>query len=246
MKKTIAAMLLLWLPQTGAADSAVNHIEVVTEQWPPYNYALPDGKVGGLSTDIVRQTLTEAGLSHTINIYPWARSFETARNQPNVLIYSIFRSREREHLFKWICPLTEPVKLYVYRLKDRKALKVDTIQDARRYTTGVTRGDYPHHYLLSVDFKEDKHLQLAPSDKANVKKLLNRRVDLVIEAELTMRTVLKELNQSYDKVEIISQIKSDEEAPNCMAFGRQTSDALVKRVSDALHKVHQKRKRSAP
>lgn len=222
--------MLFCVRSAGASES----IKVVTEDWPPYNFSMPNGEVGGISTKIVRRVLDQSGLNYDIQVYPWARSFDMARTKPNVMIYSIFRSREREHLFKWICPLTEPVKLYLYRLTNRTDVDVKTIMDAKNYTTGVTRGDYPHHYLTDLGFVEKQHLQLSPDDDLNVRKMLNGRVDLVVEAELTMRSILTQTDAPYHTVIPILQIRANDSAPNCMAFSKKTPDSVVQRVRDAL------------
>jgi polar amino acid transport system substrate-binding protein len=235
LKKPLVLLFSLLLTITGVA--ATETIKVVTEDWPPYNFAKPNGQVGGISTDIVRKVLNKSGLKYDIQVYPWARSFDMAKNQSHVMIYSIFRSREREHLFKWVCPLTDPVKLYVYRLRENKDINMTTIMDAKKYITGVTRGDYPHNYLVDLAFKEDTHFQLSPSDSLNVKKLLSGRIDLVIEAELTMRMILKQMGDHYAMVTPIIQIRPSDSAPNCMAFGKKTPDNIVKRVQQALQSV---------
>ena len=233
-------VLLAW--GSVLANSDTERLLIVTEDWPPYNYLDSDGNVAGISTDIVRKVMKEAALDYDIKVYPWARAFDLAATRPNIMIYSIFRSKQREPLFKWICPLTQPVPLYLYRLTSRDDIKVNTVSDARRYITGVTRGDYPHHYLLEQGFSETWHLQLAASDKANINKLLNGRVALVVEAELTMRSELKALGQSGSLVKPLLKLKNDEAAANCMAFGQQTSDKVVKRVFEALKRVQQRTK----
>lgn len=231
------ALTLVTLPCITNA-TAVESIKVVTEDWPPYNFSMPNGKVGGISTKIVKAVLDKADLNYDIKVYPWARSFDMAQTQPNVLIYSIFRSREREHLFKWICPLTQPVKLYLYRLTEKHQLNVENIMDAKKYSTGVTRGDYPHHYLMDLGFTEAEHLQVSPDDDLNVKKLLNGRIDFVIEAQMTIRSILNKAHISHDKVTPVVEITARNAAPNCMAFGKQTADSLVQKVRMALHEFN--------
>jgi polar amino acid transport system substrate-binding protein len=215
-------------------------IKVVTEDWPPYNYALPNGQVGGLTTKIVRQVLDKSGLKYDIKIYPWARSYDMAVNQSHVLIYSIFRLKNREHQFKWICPLTKPIELYFFKLTDNSKVEITNLNDAKKYTVGVTRGDYPHHYLMNQGFTVGTHLQLSPSDSLNVKKLVNGRIDLVVEAELTMRTILSELGKPFSDVYPITKIIQGKSTQNCMAFGIKTPDNIVQRVQSALNSIQQK------
>ncbi len=236
LRKTIALTLASLTCVTNAAS--IKTIKVVTEDWPPYNFSMPNGKVGGISTKIVKAVLDKVDLNYDIQVFPWARSFDMAQTQPNVLIYSIFRSREREHLFKWICPLTQPVKLYLYRLTEKTNLNVENIMDAKKYSTGVTRGDYPHHYLMDLGFTEAEHLQLSPDDDLNVKKLLNGRIDFVIEAQMTIRSILNNAHIDYAKVTPVVEITRRNATPNCMAFSKQTADSLVNKVRKSLHEYN--------
>ena len=70
-------------------------LTVVTEEFPPYSYA-QGGKLTGYSVEVVRAALGGAGLDYSMTIYPWARAYQIGRAQPNVLIFSIVRTPERE------------------------------------------------------------------------------------------------------------------------------------------------------
>ena len=217
-----------------------DHIEVVTEDWPPFNYLLADGQVGGRNTAVVRHVLEKAKLKYSINLYPWARSYEMAKNHKNTLVYSILRTPERENLFKWICPIGANVNLYMYVLAKRTNLPINTIEDAKQYLVGVTRGDYPHIRLTELGFNE-KNLLVSPSDDVNVKMLINSRIDFVVEAEDTMETILKSIGKDKSVVRRLFTINLNNSAENCMAFGLKTDDAIVNRVRQALIAINSDR-----
>ncbi|MFC6476827.1 hypothetical protein ACFQDN_09900 [Pseudomonas asuensis] len=76
-------------------------IQVVTEE--SQFITLRNGRIGGAATEVVELTLNRAGQTdYKINLYPWARAYDIATNQPNVLIYLVARTPEREALFKWV------------------------------------------------------------------------------------------------------------------------------------------------
>jgi len=231
-------MLLLFttVPYCYGSD----HINVVTEDWPPFNHLLADGQIGGKNTAVVKSVLRKANLSYSIRLYPWARSYDMAKNRKNTLVYSILRTPERENLFKWICPIGINVNLYMYVLSNRKNLSVNTIEDAKSYLVGVTRGDYPHIRLTELGFNE-KNLLISPSDNANIKMLINSRIDFVVEAEDTMDTILNNIGQNRNTVRRLFTINLNNSAENCMAFGLKTDDTIVKRVRQALIAVNTER-----
>lgn len=76
----------------------LKNIEIVTEEYPPYNYSDNNGKVIGINTEIIQAILNEIKISGKITIYPWKRAQIIAQHNPNVLIYSIVRNPTREKI----------------------------------------------------------------------------------------------------------------------------------------------------
>lgn len=72
---------------------------VVTENLPPYNYK--EGiAVKGVATEVVQALLKEVGLQADIHVLSWVRAYLKALEQPNVLIFSLVRTPEREEHFR--------------------------------------------------------------------------------------------------------------------------------------------------
>ena len=175
---------LLTLSIFWVANSNAQQIIGVTEDWPPYNYA-DNGIVKGIATEIVQATLAQADLEATIRVYPWARAYDMALNQENVLIYSIRRSSEREALFKWIGPIFYQ-NIYLVKLKNRTDIVLTSLEDAKRYRLGVMNQDSSHHFLLSQGFEKRVNLDTTPSETLNVKKLFTGRIDLLVQNDISL------------------------------------------------------------
>src|ERR1039457_4975179 len=82
---------------------SATHAETIHAVTEATSYAyLREGKVAGPATEVVELTLRKAGFAeYQIKLYPWARSYDMALKEPNVLIYLIARTPARESLFKW-------------------------------------------------------------------------------------------------------------------------------------------------
>ena len=213
-------------------------ITIVTENWIPYNYE-ENGKVVGISTEIVQATLQKAGIKSSIQVYPWARAYNMALNIENVLIYSIYRSKEREELFKWVAPITKPIKAYLFKLKKRTdIIPIRSIDDAKLYRTGVMRNDDSHNYLLSKGFKHGVNIDVVTSEEQNVIKLFAGRVDFVIQSELSFLIRLKKLGYSINDVEKAYLIYAGSGEGSYMAFSKKTSDETVKKVIKAFKELN--------
>lgn len=154
-------------------------LRVVTEQSPPHQ-TLINGVVAGLSTELVQATLTEAGVSASIEIYPWARALHIARSQPNVLIYNIARTKERENEFHWIGKVAA-YQLGFVKLSHRNDVNISSLTDAANYTVAVQRDDLAANFLQNNNFKIDKQLMLVTDIAESWRLLINGNVDLIVD-----------------------------------------------------------------
>ena len=132
-KKT-AALIIIALGFAGNTPAAPPLLNVVTEEFSPYNYTV-DGKIKGISTAVVTETLKRAGIKYRLRVYPWKRAYKKiALKEKNVLIYSIYKSADREPLFAaWIGPILPPAEVCFYKLKERTDVQVGTLEDAKKY-----------------------------------------------------------------------------------------------------------------
>ena len=104
--KILVYFLFLVIVSPVLADSL--ELEIVTENWRPYNYS-EGGDIKGHSTEILEKVLRRSGIKYKIKVYPWARAYKIAQNRKNVLIYTIMRIPSREYLFKWIILFLVPL-----------------------------------------------------------------------------------------------------------------------------------------
>ena len=149
-------------------------IQVVTEDT-SYSY-LENGRVAGPASAVVEATLQRAGLSdYSLALYPWARAYDMALQQPDVLIYLIARTTEREPLFKWVGEITR-IDYHLYKLRARQDIQVRALTDARQYSIGVLRDDVRQKYLRTQGFSK---LVVSATNRDNFQKLLNQQIELV-------------------------------------------------------------------
>jgi polar amino acid transport system substrate-binding protein len=169
IKTTLLAVLL---SATGAACAEVPFaLHLTTEPSAPYSM-LEGDRVTGISTDMVRGILERSGVAYTIDVLPWKRAYTQALERSDGCVYSTTRTPEREPLFKWIGPIGEADWVLMARA-DRK-LNLQTLDDARPYRIGTYNGDARDVYLRERGF----HVDPAPNDRTNPRKLMLGRIDL--------------------------------------------------------------------
>jgi len=192
-----------------------------------------DGRTAGSATEIVETTLQRAGLTdYKVSLYPWARSYDMALHEPNVLIYMIARTPARESLFKWVGEFME-ARYHLFKLKDRKDLVIKRLADADRYTIGVMRDDVRHQYL-----QRRGHTRLVVSAESidNFRKLLNRQVDLVPLTDKDASSLCEQTSFDCNRIEKVHTL-TEMSTGLYMAYSASTPDSIVDRTKAAFAQV---------
>lgn len=207
-------------------------IQVVTEDWAPYNYE-KDGKVVGFGTEVVEATLKEAGVDYSLKLYPWARAYNMVQEEANILIYTISRTKERESMFEWVGPFA-PRTMYLFKLKKNKDLVVKNLDDAKKYITGVVRDDAMHQFLKTNGFSE-KSFELVTKDEQNILKLFADRINFITGNELALAYQMKDLKLNYNDLE--KSLLLVDEGGYYMAISKKTPKESVEKIKKAFDKL---------
>ncbi|MCW7541711.1 transporter substrate-binding domain-containing protein [Aquabacterium sp. A7-Y] len=227
MKRFLLVVLLAMQAGLGAQAQTVQAVTEATS----YSY-LRDGKVSGPATEVVEATLQRAGLDYRLNLYPWARAYDQARNQPNVLIYMIARTPERELGFKWVGEFMK-MQYHLYKLKERKDVVVSSLQDARSYSVGVVRDDLRHQYLKSRGFAK---VVVSAHNIDNFRKLVSRQIQLIPLPENDALSLCQEAGVNCADLERVLTL-DELTASLYMAYGMSTPDQVVERTRAAFQKL---------
>ncbi|MDO6525292.1 substrate-binding periplasmic protein [Motilimonas sp. 1_MG-2023] len=211
-------------------------IEVVTEEYPPYNY-LEQGQVKGISTAIVAATLERAEYDYKITILPWSRAYHQTQKNPNTLIYSISRSQQREPYFHWIGVIAD-IQYHFFTLSSRQDIQpFNQLKEAKKFNIGSTRDDHVEQFLVLQGFKK---LQRNNSHEANLEKLLMDRIDLWPVAKETASYYLhKRALDLSNELKIVYTIKDFSDNKLYIAMGLHTDIEVVKKIRKALNEIKQ-------
>ena len=205
-------------------------VKIVTEEYPPYNYT-ENGKVTGVSTDVVHAILDKLGQDSEINVNPWARSYDLALEQPNVMIYSISRTEQREDLFKWVGDIA-PVGFYLISRKG--GVGVASLEQAKSYVVGTVRDDVIEQYLIEQGFEVGVNIDRTSSHVSNLKKLMAGRIDIIAVSDLTAAYHLRQLGYDPEKILGEKVLLEPISVPMFMAFNLATPDETVASYQGAL------------
>ncbi|MCC5853963.1 MAG: transporter substrate-binding domain-containing protein [Alkalimonas sp.] len=212
-------------------------LKVVTSPMAPYQVQ-ENGEVSGSNTLWVRQLLEEAELTADFAIYPWPRAYQLASSEPNVFIYALARTPEREAMFHWVAPIASFEHALLVRASQRSSLQ-QRLQQGDTLVLAVPRD---HVALLFVQYlPEAEQLDIfytASTDEA-MRLLLNGRVDAVLENPQLTSALVASHPQSADALQVLLPIPASRSTAY-LAASKATDEALVQRLQRAFQQLHGK------
>lgn len=213
-----------------SGDIAAKSITVVTEFIPPYQTKNADGSVGGYATQVVKRLFELTDKQHQIIPLPWARAYLMAQKEPNVMIYSMIRTAEREAKFQWIGNL-QTQRFYMWGLKKKFDSSFDNISQAKQYRVATSKGYSTEHYLAENGFE---NVVFTARNTQNVGLLFKERVDIVFSSEVLLHNRIKELGYAKDDVrKLFEVVPLNREL--CVALSKQSNPHLVLRFQVAFN-----------
>ncbi len=234
---TILAVLLTLLTAGLGCAAPVDDLILITEEYPPLNFT-EYGLHHGIATDLLVEMLAATGSlkSHKdIAALPWARGYQLAQSQQNLLLFSMSRTGSRESLFQWVGPILQSEIVLLARKEAQ--LKLDNLQQLqeKNLKVGVVLNDVGH--LLLTEQKVSNR-QIYPLNQGALlaKMLAEKRFDLIAYDVLVSRWNLLKLGYNPEDFEVIYRLHK---ADYYYALNRATDPAVVARLQKELDRLTQ-------
>jgi polar amino acid transport system substrate-binding protein len=229
--KDLRLVACIWVLLFPFGCHSADAILAVTEN-SSYSY-LDEGHIAGPATQVVELMLHTAGLSnYRFVLYPWARSYDLAAREKNVLIYPIVRTPERESHFQWVGKLaTAPINLY--KLRNRPEIAISNLEQAKDFTIAVVRDDARESYLVGHGFKR---LAIASDNDDAFKLLISDKVQLIPMPERDAAAFCQSYGLAIDSLEVafaLTEFNQD----IYVAFSLGTPSSIVDRASHAFESI---------
>lgn len=200
--------------------SADAGIRIITEELPPFNYAGADGKAAGQSTEVVQTILTRLNQKAAIEILPWSEGYAATRKGPGVALYSTGRTEEREHLFKWVGPIS--AYDFTFYARNGSGITITGTESAKTAgLIGVVKDDARHQYLVQQNFT---NIVTCDTDAACVKGLLANKTDLWFGSAVNFPATVQREGIDPAAVREVYQVKT---VPMYVAFSNDTPDSTI-------------------
>lgn len=230
MKTTLVKFVIAVCCLIGTASfAAAGTFSIMTEEYPPFNYT-EDGKLTGLSADVMAELLKRIGHPDAIEVLPWSRAYNLIQNKDGKILFSMTRTEQRETLFKWVGPVAS--NQWVFFAKKGSGIKISSLDDARNVKKiGTYKDDAAELYLKEKGFT---NIESVIDDLSNVKKLKAGRIDLWIVGHLQGLYKAKTVVGDASAFEKVFDVKDTQ---LYIAFSKGTPDDVIAKWQAELDKM---------
>jgi polar amino acid transport system substrate-binding protein len=223
-KRIITTLLVL---AAFSAGLLAQTLTIYCENDPPSQILNSDGSFSGFAVDVVREIQKRVHNSDPIQMVPWARGYDAIQNQPNVLLFSMNRTVDRNPLFQWIGPILE--SQYGFYVKAESGIVINSLDDAKKLRSiGVYRDDVRDLFLTKSGFT---NLDRANDNQTNIRKLMAGHIDSFAGSPLGIVGVLKAAGFQTTDVKLAFIFLRTQ---SFVAASKSTPSGVVEAWNDAL------------
>ena len=203
--------------QTGAGKPA--SLKIYTEAYPPLNFA-ENGKVTGLTTEVVQELMKRTGTVADIQLATWEEGYKAVMEKPNVALFSMAMTPERKPLVQWVGPIAFlDTNFYA---KKGSEFGIRRLADAKKLPKIVVAKDYYTEQILRRE--GFPNLESVATEEIAVRRLLSGEAQLFPGSNITMPALLKQVNAAMGDVESILNLSTD---MDYVAFSKGTPPELI-------------------
>ena len=222
----------LELPLCYGSENEEVNLQIITEDFAPFNFRSEDGEITGQSTDVVKEILSRLGLNIEIQLMNWNKAYAMALSKLDVILYSTFRTDDRENLFQWVGPIALDEMLF-YALQGSDIV-IDSLEDVKAISAiGAVKDDARHQLLVQ---NNATNLKLYPTDMECYRALANGEVELVIGSNATMAMMAGQAGVDPSELKPVYSVKK---TSVYIAFSKNISPDIVEVWQSTLNEMKQ-------
>ncbi|TDT91608.1 amino acid ABC transporter substrate-binding protein (PAAT family) [Pseudodesulfovibrio indicus] len=220
--------LLMAAPCLAHETGRMEDLVYLTEDLPPLSFAV-NGEATGLAVDVLRLMWQRMGeKAQPIRIVPWVRAYYTLREEKHAVIFSTYRTAERETQFRWVGPIIEG-ELAVYALRAR-ALRAESLKDLATYRIAGLRDA-----AATIKLERAGIPVMIASKLENALKMMDSgRIEALTTDRFRLRATLRDMGRPFSDITELWVLSRDS---LFYAFNKETSPELIRRFQEALDGV---------
>ena len=211
-------------------------VQLVTESYIPYAFE-ENHQIKGLAVDVVTEAFRRQGYAVELKMLPWTRALQMVQDGDADGIFCAYYSEERE---KYLHYLEEPLAYeaqFVYTLKNSPVEFDGTLKSLEPYRLGMLQD-----YYFGPEFEEARKNGLIRVEEVtdlptNIQKLLERRIDAMVDHHLSTLYYLKNMAVQDQIIEQPTPLREPEGLYLCFSRKREIDPALMESIDQELVKM---------
>lgn len=239
--KFLLFFLLCWLVVAESAVAGGDHLPIVFEDYPPYEY-VEEGEVKGMNMEIIREAFRRMGIKPYFEPRPWKRAVLQLKNGEILALSSGFMTEERKKFVEYpSTPLCMETNMVIVRAGS--GLVINSLDNLRPLRLGVVQG-----YVYGEPFDSMTGLNkiMAKSSHQLLRMILEGRVDAVV-GNMAVFTYLAGKQDRLNEIDFIYEVSSEPlylmfskaQGPRAMKLARAFSIAVKGMIKDGTFAVIQ-------
>ena len=221
------SLLGLLVGVTMALSASAQSLNILCENDPPAQFRDADGNLTGYTIELVSEIQKRVGNQDEIKMLPWSRGYDMIQKYPNVVLFQMSRTPEREELFNWVGPVHESV--YGLYARADSEITLASLEEAKTVRSiGVYRDDIRHQMLVRAGFT---NLVVANENSANIAQLMRGRVDLITLASTTYDREVSSAGFSRSDLKLVLPFHTSR---NYLAMSKEMPPKVVESWNAAL------------
>lgn len=221
--------LLIVLPALAKPSSVIRFYSEISA---PFYWLDDEGRPQGVNYDLANALIEQSKLNATIEHLPWARALQQAVNQPNVVLMSVLRTKEREPQFQWLGSIDKAEASFI-KLTKRTDIQLNNLEQVKLYRVGTIRGYGAANFLISQGFEDFDNLTLVANTDQLWTMLYKGRIDLVLSNPTTSQYEAESHGLDPSKIQPTYNV-SELSLSLAVATGHQTNNKVVEQLSSGL------------
>lgn len=201
--------------------------KVLTEDDPPRSFK-QDGKVTGHDADIVQELLHRLKRIEPIELLPWEKAYQMALQGPDVMLFSVAKTPEREKLFRWVGPIGRS-KLQLFTLAGQTP--ENDISLLKKKSVVSVSGWYTVDVLKEKGFA---NVVTTETPEAAIKMVEDKKADLLALPELTAAGTLMREKKALDTLRKVVDLDS---TALYVALSPDVPDEAIQKIQGTLDQM---------
>ncbi|XOV78503.1 MAG: substrate-binding periplasmic protein [Aestuariibacter sp.] len=236
----LAKILVILVLVTSSAVAASTPVQMqaeklvwMTEEYPPYNFHDGNGRLIGISVDILVEIMRRMDIPFSredIYVIPWARGYRETLNNPDAALFTMTMSDYRKDLFTFVGPIL-PSRISVVTVN--ADYKINSLNDLIGLNVGAVRNDIGEQLLNKHGLAHVAKVKL-PTSLEVIRMLLLKRIDAVAIDESIAKYEFNRLGVTKDQFQIRMTL---EELTTHFAFNLKVSADFINAFSETFNQL---------